>query len=78
MFSTTDTFMNIVRDLPPGAKYYYQILDVAENIKKYLHAGKDPAEALDFLLGFYQAVPDAQEVIRNVITEALQKRNNAL
>jgi hypothetical protein len=69
----TITFMDIVRDLSSGAKYYFQILDVGQDIEKYIKVGKDPADALDFLLGFYQTVPHVQEEIRSVIIRALDR-----
>ena len=65
------TFIGIVQDLSSDTKYKHYILDVAQSLDQYLIAGKDPIDALDFLLSFYQAAPVAQDVIRNVIMEAL-------
>ena len=74
MIDTQDvTFIGIVQDLSSDTNYRYHILDVAKSLNHYLNASKDPIDALDFLLSFYQAAPVAQDIIRNVITEALDE-----
>lgn len=70
------TFIEIVQCLSSDTKYKYLILDVANSLEQYLNAGKDPIDGLDFLLSFYQAVPAVQDVIRNVIMEALIEYKN--
>lgn len=66
-------FLPTVRNLSTNAKYRYQILDIARDVDMYIQAGKDPEEALEFLLGFYTAVPECQEEIRDVIGKALEE-----
>lgn len=66
-------FLSTVYNLATGTKYYYQILDIAKEVDAYIRAGKDPMEALQFLLGFYCAVPECQEEIRMVISKALNE-----
>lgn len=65
-------FMDIVHELSAGEKYYCLILDVAKDVEKYLSKG-DPWDALDFFLMTYQAVPAVQEVMRQILSEALTK-----
>lgn len=69
-------FMTIIQNLSEDRKYWYQILDIARDVDMYIQAGKDPEEALEYLLGFYSAVPECQEKIRAAITQALEKRKN--
>ena len=64
-------FMMIAHKLAANSKYWHDIINVAHKIDAYAQRGKDPVEALDFLLGLYSETPKRQAEIRKVITGAL-------
>jgi hypothetical protein len=57
-------------------KIRYHVLDIAQGLNLFIQHGKDPVEGLDFLLEYYQEVPEAQKEIRKIIKVALVKYNN--
>ena len=77
-FKQVVTFMNIVEGLSGDTNFKYHVLDVAQSIEEYIYADKNPTEALDFLLSFYQALPAVHNVIRSIIIKSLSEYNNYL